>query len=87
MYGASTQVTVKAIEPNKRILIEWDGYSGRTAVEWKFASQEKGTTFVSIRSRAGRVMATNLSATCQTPLRGSLGRSQVSKLYLSPTSD
>ena len=48
MYGASTQVTVKAIEPNKRILIEWDGYGSRTTVEWKFASHENGTTFVSI---------------------------------------
>jgi uncharacterized protein YndB with AHSA1/START domain len=48
MYGASTQVTAKVIEPNKRIVIEWDGYSGRTSVEWKFASQEDNTTFVSI---------------------------------------
>ena len=48
MYGASTQVAVKAIEPNKRILIDWDGYSGRTTVEWKFAPQKNGTTFVSI---------------------------------------
>jgi uncharacterized protein YndB with AHSA1/START domain len=48
MYGASTQVAVKVIEPNKRILIEWDGYSGRTTVEWKFASLTDTTTFVSI---------------------------------------
>ena len=48
MYGASTQVTVQAIEANKRIVIEWEGYSSRTTVEWKFASQKKGTTFVSI---------------------------------------
>lgn len=48
MYGASTQVDVKVIEPRKRIVIEWDGYSGRTTVEWKFATLEKDTTFVSI---------------------------------------
>ena len=48
MYHASTEVTVKAIEPHKRILIEWDGYCGRTTVEWKFAPQKDGTTFVSI---------------------------------------
>jgi uncharacterized protein YndB with AHSA1/START domain len=48
MYGASTDVTVKVIEPNRRIVVEWDGYSGSTTVEWKFASLEKGTTFVSI---------------------------------------
>ena len=48
MYHASTEVTVKAIEPHKRILIEWDGYCGRTTVEWKFAPQKDSTTFVSI---------------------------------------
>lgn len=48
MYGVSTQVTTRIIEPNKRIVIEWDGYSGRTAVEWKFASRQDGTTFVSV---------------------------------------
>jgi uncharacterized protein YndB with AHSA1/START domain len=48
MYEASTEVSVKALEQNKRILIEWDGYSGRTIVEWKFASLNSGTTFVSI---------------------------------------
>lgn len=48
MYGASTQVMAKVIEPNKRIVIEWDGYSGRTTVEWKFAAQKEGSTFVSI---------------------------------------
>lgn len=48
MYGASTEVTVNVIEPDKRIVIEWDGYSGRTTVEWKFASRKDGTTFVSI---------------------------------------
>jgi uncharacterized protein YndB with AHSA1/START domain len=47
MYGAATRVTAKVIEPNKRIVIEWDGYSGRTMVEWKFAPQAGGT-FVSI---------------------------------------
>lgn len=48
MYGAATQVIAKVIEPNKRIVIEWDGYSGRTTVEWKFAAREEGATFVSI---------------------------------------
>jgi uncharacterized protein YndB with AHSA1/START domain len=47
MYGASTQVDAKVIEPNKRIVVEWDGYSGRTTVEWKFARQQDGA-FVSI---------------------------------------
>ena len=52
MYGISIPVTAKAIEPNKRIVIEWPGYGGSTTVEWVFAPQKDGTTFVSI-SEAG----------------------------------
>jgi uncharacterized protein YndB with AHSA1/START domain len=48
MYGISIPVTAKAIEPNKRIVIQWPGYSGPTTVEWTFAAQEDGTTFVRI---------------------------------------
>lgn len=47
MYDVSTQVTVKAIEPNRRILIEW-GAPDSTTVEWQFASRPDGTTFVGI---------------------------------------
>ena len=43
MYGVSTQVTAKVIEPHTRILIEWDGYSGRTSVEWTFTPLKEGT--------------------------------------------
>ena len=48
MYNISIPVTAKVIEPNKRILIEWPGYSGLTTVEWTFEAQEDGTTFVNI---------------------------------------
>lgn len=48
MYGISIPVTAKAIELNKRIVVEWPGYSGLTTVEWTFAPQKDGTTFVSI---------------------------------------
>ena len=48
MYGISIPVTAKSIEPEKRIAIEWPGYTGTTTVEWIFASQPDGTTFVSI---------------------------------------
>lgn len=48
MYGISIPVTAKAVEPNKRIVIEWPGYGTPTTVEWIFAPQEDGTTFVSI---------------------------------------
>jgi uncharacterized protein YndB with AHSA1/START domain len=48
MYDISIPVTAEVIEPNKRIVIEWPGYSGPTTVEWTFEPQEDGTTFVSI---------------------------------------
>jgi uncharacterized protein YndB with AHSA1/START domain len=47
MYGASVRVVVKAIEENKRILIEWSSY-GNTEVEWLFTPRESNATFVSI---------------------------------------
>ena len=48
MYNVSAQVDVKAIEPNKRILIEWTGYSGLNPVEWVFTPHKNDTTFVSV---------------------------------------
>jgi uncharacterized protein YndB with AHSA1/START domain len=48
MYGISVPVIARVIEPHRRIVIEWPGYGGATTVEWTFASQNDGTTFVSI---------------------------------------
>ena len=48
MYVISVPVTAKVIEPNKRILIEWPGYSGLTTVEWTFSPQQDAATFVNI---------------------------------------
>lgn len=48
MYDISIPVTAKVIEPHKRIVIEWPGYSGLTTVEWIFESLADGTTFVRI---------------------------------------
>jgi uncharacterized protein YndB with AHSA1/START domain len=48
MYAVSAAVTVQAIEPNRRIVIEWPGYSGLTSVEWLFTPHIDDTTFVSI---------------------------------------
>lgn len=48
MYQISVPVTAKTIEPNKRIVIEWPGYSGPTTVEWLFAPHKDDTTFVEI---------------------------------------
>jgi uncharacterized protein YndB with AHSA1/START domain len=47
MYNAHADVTVKEIEPNKRILVEWDGY-GTTLVEWVFIPRPDDTTHVII---------------------------------------
>lgn len=49
MYGVSAQVSVKAIEQDKRILIEWSDAHGKPCpVEWLFTPREDGTTFVTI---------------------------------------
>lgn len=48
MYGASAVVDVIALDPGKRILIEWGAEDERTTVEWVFIEREPGTTFVSI---------------------------------------
>jgi uncharacterized protein YndB with AHSA1/START domain len=48
-YDVSIEVTVKAIEPNKRVLIEWPGYTGPTEVEWTFQPITDGTTFVRVQ--------------------------------------
>ncbi len=48
MYDSSTDVNVKVIEPNKRILVEWMAYGGPTTVEWIFTARPDNTTFVSI---------------------------------------
>jgi uncharacterized protein YndB with AHSA1/START domain len=47
MYVISIPVTVKSIEPNRRIVIEWPGEHGLTTVEWTFTPRDD-TTFVSI---------------------------------------
>ncbi|BCU80820.1 activator of HSP90 ATPase [Polycladomyces abyssicola] len=48
MYNFSVQVSVEAIEQNRRILIEWTGYDKPTTVEWIFTPLADNTTFVSI---------------------------------------
>lgn len=48
MYNISVRVSVKAIEQDKRILIEWEAGNAPTAVEWVFTSPSDNTTFVDI---------------------------------------
>lgn len=47
MFGASADVVVLDIAPNRRILIEWPGEHGPTTVEWRFTPLAEGT-FVTI---------------------------------------
>lgn len=47
MHGVSTTVSVKEVEEDSRILVEWDPDSP-TRVEWRFFAGEDGTTFVRI---------------------------------------
>lgn len=48
MYGVSAQVSVKAVEKNKRILLEWSTYGSPSPVEWTFTAREDNTTLVRI---------------------------------------
>ncbi|HEY3160483.1 MAG TPA: SRPBCC family protein [Vicinamibacterales bacterium] len=50
MYGLSTLVDVRAIEPDRRILIEWNGPEKPTSVEWTFESKAADRTFVVVRN-------------------------------------
>jgi uncharacterized protein YndB with AHSA1/START domain len=48
MYGMTIPVTVKAVEPHSRIVIEWPGEDGHRTVEWTFTARPDGHTFVAI---------------------------------------
>jgi uncharacterized protein YndB with AHSA1/START domain len=50
MYGASATVEVKAIEDNRRILIEWNGPDTPTLVEWTFEPRGRDHTFVVVKN-------------------------------------
>ena len=50
MYGVHTDVDVKSIELNKRILIEWNGPENPSMVEWTFEDKGHNTTFVVVKN-------------------------------------
>jgi uncharacterized protein YndB with AHSA1/START domain len=50
MYGQHTEVDVKSIEKNKRILIEWNGPENPSSVEWTFEDKGDNTTFVIVKN-------------------------------------
>jgi uncharacterized protein YndB with AHSA1/START domain len=49
MYGASTEVQVREIEENRRILVEWD-LTSPTLVEWTFEPRGGDATFVVVKN-------------------------------------
>ena len=48
-YDVSIEVSAKAVEPNKRVRLEWPGYTGPTEVEWTLQSIPDETTFVRVQ--------------------------------------
>lgn len=49
MYGAGSDVVVKAVEPGRRILIDWD--DPPTEVEWTFEARGPERTWVEVENR------------------------------------
>ena len=48
MYGVSTDVEVKSIELNKRIVLDWGNRGEMTTVEWVFTPYGDDKTYVTI---------------------------------------
>jgi uncharacterized protein YndB with AHSA1/START domain len=51
MYNFSTTALVKAIEENRRILVDWAVYAQPTEIEWIFTARPDQTTYVSVVNR------------------------------------
>jgi uncharacterized protein YndB with AHSA1/START domain len=49
MYGAGSDVLAKAVEPDRRILIDWDDPT--TEVEWTFETRGADHTWVTVENR------------------------------------
>jgi uncharacterized protein YndB with AHSA1/START domain len=67
-YGVSTTVDVRAIERNRRILIEWNGPDNPSSVEWTFEPMFDTSTFVVVknwgfRGEAGKIVAEAIDST------------------------
>ena len=68
MYGVSTVADVKAVEENRRILIDWDGPDNPTSVEWTFEPRGEDRTLVTVknwgfRGDAEKVVAAAMDST------------------------
>lgn len=47
-YDVAAQVRVRALERNRRLLIEWSAFGTPTLVEWKFSPRGENKTFVEV---------------------------------------
>ena len=45
MYHASAKMNVKAVEQDKRILLDWSAFGTPSTVEWIFTPLAENTTF------------------------------------------
>jgi uncharacterized protein YndB with AHSA1/START domain len=54
MYDVSTDVEVKEIEPNKRIVIDWGNRGEMTTVEWVFDAYDSDKTYVTVTNSGFR---------------------------------
>jgi uncharacterized protein YndB with AHSA1/START domain len=54
MYDVSTDVEVKEIEPNKRIVIDWGNRGEMTTVVWVFDAYESDKTYVTVTNSGFR---------------------------------
>ena len=50
MYKLSVQVTVREMEKDRRIVVNWGAYGEPTEIEWKFKALPDNTTFVSVKN-------------------------------------
>jgi uncharacterized protein YndB with AHSA1/START domain len=50
MHGASAEVTVDALEPNRRIAIRWGEGDQSTPVEWTFSDRSDQETFIEVEN-------------------------------------
>jgi len=68
MYGHHTEVDVKAIEENRRILVEWNGPKDPSLVEWTFEARDRDDTFVIVKNwgfkgEADKIVSEAINAT------------------------
>src|SRR5437016_3289365 len=48
MYDITIPMTVRSIEPNQKIILDWDDHNDKTTVEWTFTNLGEKGTFVNI---------------------------------------